>query len=281
MGGECRAVRPLGAAVEGDRAAQVRRYLFEALDESGEGGVGGVAVGHGDRDVVAGSAFAEPDHQERLWVPMIRSGSVAGLAAVVERGRAPGDVRPGGTWPGVSGAPVASVSPPGAQALVRFDAERAAVDGLVEGLSAGPARDLLGGEVRQIAPGERPWRTRRRPGPAAAQAPPTAAAGVRDTARRRGRPPGRSSSDHGSPGGQETLNSPPGPQSAQGESPRVRATPAVRVACWHLHRSVRELAPVIMTGTVHRPMELADLDGSDEMNPEPDHPVACVFGTRS
>ena len=33
----------------------------------------------------------------------------------------------------------------------------------------------------------------------------------------------------------------------------------MRLACWYLHRLVLVLAPVIMTGTVHRPMELADL----------------------
>ena len=36
-----------------------------------------------------------------------------------------------------------------------------------------------------------------------------------------------------------------------------RLRSAVRLACWYLHRLVLVLAPVIMTGTVHRPMELA------------------------
>ena len=149
VGGGGGPVRPFRPAVEGGRAAQVRGYLVEALDQPGEGGLGGVAVGHGDRDAVAGLALDEPDHRgavagadDPVCLP------VAGLGAAVRRGGPLGDAGPVGPRPGGSRPAAVPAAPPGPQALVGPEAERPAVEGLVDGLGAGPARDLLGFEVR-------------------------------------------------------------------------------------------------------------------------------------
>ena len=100
----------------------------------------------------------------------------------------------------------------------------------------------------------------------------------------RGRPPGQSSTGDDPPGGRPPPNSPSGQPSARGRSPRVRATPAVRLACWYLHRSALEFAPVIMTGTMHRPMELAPLRRESRTVTRPQcvprlRDVDCVSGS--
>ena len=126
----------------------------------------------------------------------------------------------------------------------------------------------------RIASGERPraqlpadpipQRPRHRQAPRATSSPLPVGAPLR---RRRAITPtaatsGNLTGDRRTDGGPRGDRSPPNPSSdpqlERRRSPRAHTTPAVRPACWYLHRSVLVLAPVIMTGTVHRPMELAD-----------------------
>ena len=115
--GEAAPVRPFGAAVEGQRAPQVRGDSVEALDEAGEDRFGVVAVGHGDRDQVAALALGQPDHRG----PVVGADDLIDLPvarhrALVDGGGTLGDVRPAGPRPGIS--PLPAAAPVGAENCV-------------------------------------------------------------------------------------------------------------------------------------------------------------------
>ena len=181
---------------------------------------------------------------------------------------------PQGRDRGVSLLPAASAPAAAAQTLSGFHVQGTAVERLVDGLDARRRLHALRGEVRadrrggtppaQLGADAVPQRPRRlqaappRPSPRHLGAPLrrrrpvalTAAPGVDLPSHRRGM------STHPTADG--------GPTRLQILDQRAEDLLAFvqlqrwRLACWYLHRLVLVLAPVIMTGTVHRPMELAD-----------------------
>ncbi len=269
---------PLGslrALLEGDRARHGGGDAIEPFDEPSERRERVVTLGHRDRERVAGDTLGEGDQRRLVAGPDdLVNLPVADLEAIVDLGRSGGDVgQSGPTLVGVAGLSGPASWPATAEALGGLHAEHTAVDGLVGRLDARQRRGRLGAQVRPDCFRRPPLaqlrgdaltqlhRHRREPIPATPSCSLSSAFCTRWAVLRRaavaldlaghGRGMTVDPPDDRPPRRLSVLGQREGDLLAFGQRQRRAWHPVVS------NGRSRSTAPVIMTGTVHRPLEPA------------------------